>query len=199
LTTLLPVTILRPETTTEVSVEWSRKMSANGLRTALLAVALLGALGVVSQPMSVHAGPGDPPPSQPPPVVELTPEIVCQLIPCQGLPVIAVIDIKPGTFPNCFNNDGHGVIPVAILGSPTFDVTKIILSSVRLQGMQVNLVGKGAQASLQDVNGDGYLDVLVMIQDVDGVFSPGAAYALLTGLTTDFQPFAGGDSVCILQ
>ena len=33
------------------------------------------------------------------------------------------IDIKPGSDPNCFNNDGHGVIPVAILSSTDFDAT----------------------------------------------------------------------------
>jgi hypothetical protein len=31
-------------------------------------------------------------------------------------PLRVPIDIKPGSYPNCFNNDGNGVIPVAILG-----------------------------------------------------------------------------------
>ena len=35
------------------------------------------------------------------------------------------IDIKPGSDPNCFNVNGNGVIPVAILGSANFDVTRV--------------------------------------------------------------------------
>ncbi len=52
------------------------------------------------------------------------------------------IDIKPGSEPNCFNNDGHGVIPVAILGSAEFDVTTIDAGSVMLEGLAVKAVGK---------------------------------------------------------
>ena len=41
------------------------------------------------------------------------------------IPVLQVaIDIKPGSDPNCFNNNGNGVIPVAILGSASFDVAE---------------------------------------------------------------------------
>ena len=36
--------------------------------------------------------------------------------------VAVEIDIKPGSNPNCFNLNGNGVIPVAVLGSDTFDV-----------------------------------------------------------------------------
>ena len=35
------------------------------------------------------------------------------------------IDIKPGSDPNCFNNNGHGVIPVAILTTDTFDAASV--------------------------------------------------------------------------
>ena len=38
-------------------------------------------------------------------------------------PVGVGIDVKPGSCPNCFNPTGHGVIPVAILGSDVFEVT----------------------------------------------------------------------------
>ena len=37
----------------------------------------------------------------------------------------AAIDIKPGSDPNCININGHGVIPVAILGSEDFDVSLV--------------------------------------------------------------------------
>ena len=37
-----------------------------------------------------------------------------------SFPTDVEIDIKPGSDPNCFNNNGHGVIPVAILSSNNF-------------------------------------------------------------------------------
>lgn len=41
-----------------------------------------------------------------------------------------VIDLKPGSDPNCFNVDGNGVIPVAILGASDFDVSDIDTTSL---------------------------------------------------------------------
>jgi hypothetical protein len=45
-------------------------------------------------------------------------------------------DIKPQSCPNPLNTKSNGVLPVAILGSETFDVTDIIVSSVRLEGVE---------------------------------------------------------------
>ena len=39
--------------------------------------------------------------------------------------VVVEIDVKPGSDPNCFNINGHGVIPVAILGDSNLDVADI--------------------------------------------------------------------------
>ena len=36
-----------------------------------------------------------------------------------------VIDVKPGSDPSCFNIDGRGVVPVAVLGSLELDVSTI--------------------------------------------------------------------------
>ena len=41
------------------------------------------------------------------------------------VPIAVQIDIKPGSDPNCFNLNGNGVIPVAILGSADFDATEV--------------------------------------------------------------------------
>lgn len=45
------------------------------------------------------------------------------------------VDIKPQSCPNPLNIGAAGVLPVAILGTPTFDVTTIDTSSVKLQGV----------------------------------------------------------------
>ena len=112
------------------------------------------------------------------------------------------IDIKPGSDPNCFNNDGHGVIPVAILGSASFDATRVDPTTVELQGLAVRAVGKkgNLQAHTEDVNGDSYADLVVQIEDNDGAFSEGQGDATLTGNLYPAYggtPIEGTDTICI--
>jgi len=111
------------------------------------------------------------------------------------------IDIKPGSDPNCFNNDGKGVIPVAILGSGTFDATKIDPSSVQLADLTVKMVGKKSPqylAHTTDVNNDTILDMVVQFADVDGAFSSGSGTADLVGKLLDGTAFQGTDSICVV-
>jgi len=110
------------------------------------------------------------------------------------------IDIKPGSDPNCFNNDGHGVIPVAILGSVDFDVNTIDTGSVMLEGLAVKAVGKSNKllAHYEDVNGDGYNDLVVQIEDDDLVFEEGDTTATVSGSLNDGMPFQGSDTICIV-
>lgn len=111
------------------------------------------------------------------------------------------IDIKPGSDPNCFNNDGNGVIPVAILGSETFDVNQIDPYSVTLEGMAVKMVGKADRAlsHIEDVNDDGFDDLVVQIQDENGIFEPGIGEAIIMGLLEDGRNFEGSDYICVTQ
>ncbi|MCK4455007.1 MAG: hypothetical protein KAU99_01520 [Thermoplasmata archaeon] len=92
------------------------------------------------------------------------------------------IDIKPGSDPNCFNNNGHGVIPVAILGSVTMDVTNIDPATVELEGLKVKRVGRWNKllAHIEDVSEDGFDDMVVQIQDEAGAFPIGHSTATLT-------------------
>ena len=109
------------------------------------------------------------------------------------------IDIKPGSYPNCFNNDGHGVIPVAILTTPTFDAASVDPSSVALDGASARVRGKsGNSGSLEDVDNDGDLDLVVQIHDVDGTYSAATTLGYLTGQTYGGLPIAGQDTLCIV-
>ena len=110
------------------------------------------------------------------------------------------IDIKPGSEPNYFNNDGHGVIPVAILGSQDFDVTTIDAGSVMLQGLAVKAVGKSNKllAHYEDVDSDGYDDLVVQIEDDDLVFEEGDTTATVTGNLNNGMPIQGSDTICIV-
>jgi len=120
------------------------------------------------------------------------------------------IDIKPGSYPNSFNNDGHGVIPVAILGSASFDVSQVDVSTVRLEGLALRVKGNGAyQFSIKDVSGnfsntmqgepDGYPDLVCQFVDEDSVWNQGESIAAVRGNLSDGAPFMGRDSIKITQ
>jgi hypothetical protein len=118
------------------------------------------------------------------------------------------IDIKPGSDPNCFNINGHGVIPVAVLGSTNFNVTQVVASSLKFAGLDVGVKGNGnPQCSVEDVSGDftslegapdGYLDLVCQFVDDPESWSPGAGVATLTGKLLDGTPIWGTDSVCVV-
>jgi len=120
------------------------------------------------------------------------------------------IDIKPGSYPNSFNNDGHGVIPVAILGSASFNVSQIDVSTLRLAGLALRMKGNGAyQFSIKDVSGnfsntmngepDGYPDLVCQFVDQDGVWKQGESIATVRGKLSGGAPFMGTDSIKITQ
>jgi len=110
------------------------------------------------------------------------------------------IDIKPGSDPNCFNNDGNGVIPVAILGSATFDATEVDPTTLDLDGQTVKIKRNGEpQAGIEDVNQDGFNDLVVKIIGIDGTYAEGFQTATLTGLLFDGTPIEGEDSICSTQ
>jgi hypothetical protein len=76
------------------------------------------------------------------------------------------IDIKPGSDPNCFNINSHGVIPVAILGSDSFDVTEIAQESLSFGGLEVRVRGnKGPLCRVDYSDGDEYLDLVCQFED----------------------------------
>jgi hypothetical protein len=115
-------------------------------------------------------------------------------------PTTVSIDIMPSNDLNCFNSDGHGVIPVGILSSTDFDANLVDPTTVSLDGQEVRLVGKGnLQAHSEDVNGDGLDDLIVQIEDLDGTYQEGDTMATLTAVTYDGIPIQGMDSICIVR
>jgi hypothetical protein len=110
------------------------------------------------------------------------------------------IDIKPGSDPNCFNNNERGVIPIAILSSVDFNATQVDPSTVQLAGLAVKVAGRSNKylAHTEDVNGDGLIDLVVQIEDTDQVFTTGTTTATLTGNLYDGTHIAGEDDICIV-
>jgi hypothetical protein len=103
------------------------------------------------------------------------------------------IDIKPGTFPNSINSRNPGVIPVAILSTDTFDATTVDPSTVRfgVTGTEAAPV----HSAIQDVNGDGKLDMVLQFATQSTGIVCGMTSAILTGKTISDQAITGADSI----
>jgi len=106
------------------------------------------------------------------------------------------VDIKPGSFPNSINPRNKGVIPVAILGSARFDVTRVNPLSVRFRpGAATEVHNRG---HLEDVNRDGLLDLVLHFSTEAAGLTCGMTSASLIGSTTDGITLVGSDSVQIV-
>jgi hypothetical protein len=113
------------------------------------------------------------------------------------VPVIPVsIDIKPGAFPNTINLKSGGTVSVAILSTVSFDARTVDPSTVTLAGATVKVKGQGdPMISVQDVNGDGLLDLVVRVNIDELQLGSTDTQATLTGQTFDGQSIRGVDSV----
>jgi hypothetical protein len=121
------------------------------------------------------------------------------------------IDVKPQSDPNCFNVNGSGVIPVAILGSDSFDVYDVDVSTLLFNGSDVQVRGKKdkTMCHYEDVSGDfvtyptggpdGYLDLVCQFEDDPTQWTTGQSEATLMGSLLDGTPFEATDEVCITQ
>lgn len=130
------------------------------------------------------------------------------LAPCPSIPVD--IDVKPGSYPNCVNPNGHGVIPVAILGSAEFDVGQIDPIALQFEGTAVSVKGNGNhQCSINDVSGDfsaslegapdGFDDLVCQfVDEFTDDWVPGDGLARVTGLLYDGTIIEGADSICVV-
>lgn len=107
--------------------------------------------------------------------------------------VLVSIDLKPGDSPNSVNPRSHGVIPVAILSDSGFDATTVDPLSVRFgAGGAVPAHDTG---ELEDVNGDGRLDLVLHFRTQESGIACGDTSVSLTGKTLQGQAFRGSDSL----
>jgi hypothetical protein len=112
------------------------------------------------------------------------------------------IDIKPGGDPNPINLKSNGVIPVAILGDAAFDVTSLLDVTTLAFGPAGaspahDLTDPTVYADhLQDVNGDGYMDLVSHYRAQEIGIAVGDTEACLTAKISGLALFLSGcDSV----
>jgi len=113
------------------------------------------------------------------------------------------IDIKPGSDPNSINPRSMGVVPVAILGSDNFDVTEVDATNLEFGPNSASPVHDFTDPDtfadhLEDVNEDGFTDLVSHYNQKETGLSCGDTEATLTGTLLDGTPFDGTDSVRIV-
>ena len=74
------------------------------------------------------------------------------------------VDLYPGDDPNYINPKSNGTLPLAILSTTAFDASTVNPARVKLAGASVKMKHNGTfMSALEDVNGDGLLDLVVHI------------------------------------
>jgi probable HAF family extracellular repeat protein len=114
------------------------------------------------------------------------------------------IDIKPGSRLNRVNAISRGVVPVAILGSDTFNVEDIDLTTLIFGPNGVaprHALTDPARIfdHLTDVNEDGFTDLVTHYRTQGVGFVTGDAEACVSGELLDETPFEGCDNVEIFD
>lgn len=132
----------------------------------------------------------------------------------------AILDIKPQSCPNPLNTGSRGVLPAAILGTDSFDVTEVNVSTVTLEGDCPAL-----RSSVEDVaspfpgpfseplsetdcttaGADGYADLTLkfdkqcVVQQLGGVQDGDVLLLKLEGELNDGTPIEGQDVIRVLK
>lgn len=110
------------------------------------------------------------------------------------LAIEVTVDVKPGSFPNSINPDSNGVIPVAILSTNDFDATTVDSSSVKFGPNRAT----AGHDNIEDVNGDGFMDMVLHFATEESGIQEGETSASLTGKTLDGKNITGSDSIAIV-
>jgi len=103
------------------------------------------------------------------------------------------IDVKPGDEQNVVNPKSKGVIPVAILTTDSFDATTVDPSSAYFGPNGVEALE--LKAALEDVNGDGQLDMLLFFATQQTGIQCGDSVCILNAKTTGGADLQGTDSI----
>ncbi len=106
--------------------------------------------------------------------------------------VLHKIDIKPGSDPNSINLKSKGLVPVAVLTTEGFDASTIDPETVLFAGAEP------VRSTLEDVDGDGDLDMLFHFKTQELNLDEDSTEATLTGETNDGTPIQGTDTVNIV-
>ena len=116
-------------------------------------------------------------------------------------PATMMIDIKPGSPENVIRAGAKRVIPVAILGSSDLDVIAINPRTIRLNGVDVMLVGKSDKSLCHqaDINDDSYEDLVCDVRTTGYKVVEGEYTIILKAGTYNGESLRGEDRIRIVQ
>ena len=104
------------------------------------------------------------------------------------------LDIKPDGDPNSINPSVEGILPVAILGSDSFDVADVDVMTLAF-GSGGAPLAHWRCPHFEDVNGDGLTDLLAHFRIQQTGIQFGDTEACVTGETLDGTPLEGCDAI----
>jgi hypothetical protein len=116
--------------------------------------------------------------------------------PTPGTPATVSIAVRPGSEKSPINIKSNGVVPVAVLGSNTFNVKQVNVSSVRFGPAQATAAKFKVTA---DINKDGFSDAVFFFETQSLGFKAGDTMGVLNGQTAGGQPFTGTDDVTVIS
>jgi hypothetical protein len=108
--------------------------------------------------------------------------------------VEVVIDIKPGSDLNPLNPMSRGVVPVAILGSESFDVAEVDVTTLAFSPGGAPLAHRNGPHP-KDANHDRVKDLLAHFRMEESGIAFGDTEACVTGELLDGTPFEGCDAI----
>ncbi len=115
-------------------------------------------------------------------------------------PIEVEVAVKPddeGSSP--INPRSAGMIPVVIFGSEDFDVSLVNPLTLRLEGLLVRVQSKGkTQCAIEDVDGDGYPDLVCHFVNDPGAWPEWMTTALLTGCLWDGTAIKGTATIRVV-
>jgi len=103
-------------------------------------------------------------------------------------------DIKPGSDSNSINPSLEGDLPVAILGSDSFAVADVDVTTL-VFGPKGASFDHSHGPHFEDLNGDGFTDLMAHFRIEDTGIAFGERMACLSGEVLDGTPFGGCDDV----